>query len=257
MGKLPYITFFSGDWMKDPRLSLCSPATRGIWIDFICSMHELDHCGVISGDRDQLSRIGRCSVVQLDHALIELSTSGTADLTERNGIITLINRRMKREYKERENNKLRQQRYYQKHTSNENLTTSLSSSSSISSSNKEKEILKKEKYGSFSHVLLTNDEYQKLQEKFNSDLKEWIRKLDEGIEMKGYKYKSHYLAILKWAEREKTQPAKSTGSRSRLLDDYYRKPEKYTPHYLPPDPEIERPTPAEVRALIGSVGKKV
>ena len=32
---------------------------------------------------------------------------------------------------------------------------------------------------------------------------DWIKELDEGIERKGYKYKSHYLAILKWDEKEK------------------------------------------------------
>ena len=27
--------------------------------------------------------------------------------------------------------------------------------------------------------------------------------MDEGVELKGYKYKSHYLAIIKWSQNEK------------------------------------------------------
>ena len=60
----------------------------------------------------------------------------------------------------------------------------------------------KHKYGEYEHVLLTDKEYKKLEE---SEIKHlyWIGKLDEGIEMKGYKYKSHYLAILSWHRNEK------------------------------------------------------
>jgi hypothetical protein len=51
-------------------------------------------------------------------------------------------------------------------------------------------------------VLLTDDQYQKLQERFGNKLPHWIKILDEGIEQNGYKYKNHYLAIIKWSERD-------------------------------------------------------
>ena len=60
------------------------------------------------------------------------------------------------------------------------------------------------KYGKYKHVLLTDDELQKLQEKF-TDWEERITNLDEGIQMKGYKYKDFYLTILKWAKKEDTK----------------------------------------------------
>ena len=46
--KLPAIHWYTGDWMKDPRLSRCSPATRGIWADLLCAMHEDDRSGSLS-----------------------------------------------------------------------------------------------------------------------------------------------------------------------------------------------------------------
>lgn len=56
---------------------------------------------------------------------------------------------------------------------------------------------KKNKYGEYGHILLTNDEFEKLNNTYqNTD--ELIQHLDEYIEMKGTKYKSHYLAIKKW-----------------------------------------------------------
>lgn len=59
----------------------------------------------------------------------------------------------------------------------------------------------KHKFGEYQHVLLTDEELEKLKSKF-PDYEDKIKKLDEGIELKGYKYKSHYLAILKWAKGE-------------------------------------------------------
>ena len=57
----------------------------------------------------------------------------------------------------------------------------------------------KHKYGEFNNVLLTDKEKEKLNDEFGEPFaNECIKTLDEAIEMKGYKYKSHYLAIRKW-----------------------------------------------------------
>lgn len=61
----------------------------------------------------------------------------------------------------------------------------------------------KHQHGEFNNVLLTSSELEKLKTSFPLDWQERIKTMDEGIELKGYKYKSHYLAILKWSEREK------------------------------------------------------
>lgn len=103
--------FFTGDWLKDPAVSMCTPTTRGVWIDFLCAMHERDRCGVIAGTREQLARLGRCPAVHLDHALSELQTSGAAVITEREGIVTVTNRRMQRDAKDRAGNTERQRRH--------------------------------------------------------------------------------------------------------------------------------------------------
>jgi hypothetical protein len=68
----------------------------------------------------------------------------------------------------------------------------------------------KHKYGEYNHVLLTDDEYNKLQN-YYKNANELIKYLDEYIEMKGYKSKSHYLSIKKWvvdAIKNKKEPTK-------------------------------------------------
>lgn len=66
---------------------------------------------------------------------------------------------------------------------------------------KSKKIEKKIKteYGSYKNVLLTSDEFEKLKKDKGEKLAhEAIDYLSESKEMKGYKYKSDYLAILRW-----------------------------------------------------------
>lgn len=73
----------------------------------------------------------------------------------------------------------------------------------------------KDIYGTFQNVLLTTEEYTKLKERFNSHVEEMIERLSEGIASKGYKYKSHYAAILSWERMNKERnikPAQKTNN---------------------------------------------
>ena len=65
-------------------------------------------------------------------------------------------------------------------------------------------------YGEHKNVRLTDDEVAKLKEQFPHDWVQRIENLSEGIALKGYKYKSHYLAILNWAKRDGEKKQKSS-----------------------------------------------
>jgi hypothetical protein len=110
MTKLPAMLWYTGDWLKDPAVSVCSPATRGVWTDLLCAMHEADRSGLLRGTDDQLARLARCSTVELVQARTDLQATGAADVTERNGQVTIINRRMHREWLDRKANRDRQMR---------------------------------------------------------------------------------------------------------------------------------------------------
>lgn len=43
--KRPAFQFYPSDWRKDPALSACSMAARGLWIELMCIAHEADNYG--------------------------------------------------------------------------------------------------------------------------------------------------------------------------------------------------------------------
>ena len=69
-----------------------------------------------------------------------------------------------------------------------------------------KETIQKKEYGEFKNVLLFDDEYKKLTDRFGeARAGQLIETLSAGIRSKGYKYKDHYAAILNWARRDEKE----------------------------------------------------
>ena len=96
----------------------------------------------------------------------------------------------------------------------------------------EKQKPTKNHHGEFQHVLLTADEFFKLQEKFGWDgSHDWIRRLDEYLENNQKKhYDSHYLTILHWARKDEEkqqqpiqQPRLTPSQIGRMLDEMEQK----------------------------------
>lgn len=85
-------------------------------------------------------------------------------------------------------------------------TESVSVSESVNESVKDKKHI----YGEYKHVRLTDKEHDLLINDYGEvETSKAIKYLDEYIEMKGNKYKSHYLAMKKWvfdAVRSRGQP---------------------------------------------------
>lgn len=143
--KMPAFFFYTGDWKKDPQLSQCSLATRGAWIELLCAMHDNGRTGIITGTIKELAQICRCNATQMRAALHQLGTSKTAHVTlghaGSNAKITVVNRRMQRELKAREQARLRQQRLRERKTSRSRTkNVQKSSSSSSSSYSKEEDV---------------------------------------------------------------------------------------------------------------------
>jgi len=139
MGKAPAEQFYWGDWLNDVELQAAHTVTRGVWINALCRMWYSKTKGEISGTREQLSMICNCKIEEFDVFLDDIKTLGFCyTLHDTNGNVMLRNRRMWRKEKDRENNRLRQKRHYDKKHGidqpNKDLTPPSSSSSSTSPS---------------------------------------------------------------------------------------------------------------------------
>jgi hypothetical protein len=149
-GKRPAMMLFTGDWLTDQQLGMCGPATRGIWIDLLCLMQKNGETGRLTGTVPRLARVCRCTINEMVVALTELAETGAADVTplqivtDSDGEVTVVSRRMQRDFRARKGSAGRQKRYRDGPGDGEVTPESrpcdgsLSSSSSVSSSNAKK-----------------------------------------------------------------------------------------------------------------------
>lgn len=90
-----------------------------------------------------------------------------------------------------------------------------------------KTALTTKQYGEFNNVFLTDEQYQKLMDRFGAaGVSERIENLSNGIERKGYKYKNHYAVILAWDRKDNKEKESGTHRRNhRTLPQHYTRPE--------------------------------
>lgn len=93
---------------------------------------------------------------------------------------------------------------------------------------KEKRSKVKRKHGEYAHVLLSDEELEKLNEEYgSSETEAAIKYLDEYIEMKGAKYRSHYLVMRKWVfDAVKENRTKSRGDPKDDLSEWAKEMER-------------------------------
>lgn len=106
----------------------------------------------------------------------------------------------------------------------------------------------KDKYGEFQNVLLTEEEYKKLKEKFPKDYSERIDNLSIYMRSKGKQYKSHYATILSWARKEDKNKPKEIRPKSHKE---FEKEDWERPDFKPEQ------MPDDVRELLGKVGRTI
>lgn len=150
---------------------------------------------------DKLAKEIGISVQQLRTSLNHLkSTNEITHETNNQFSIITINK-----YNDYQLEQQTNQQTINKRLTNEQQTINnnrINNNKSIKEINNIKEkINKKEKYGSFNNVKLTDEEYQKLKDKFN-DYESKIENLSSYLAMKGDKYKNHYAVILNWSRKD-------------------------------------------------------
>ena len=156
MGKAPSFQFYVKDWLCDPELRLASVLSRGAWIDCLCFMWENSQRGKLTATPLKFARLISGSLDEALHFLndmndyefgdIEVPLGVTFPLTEHecNVKVTITNRRMYADYKNKQNTRLRVKKHREKidvtqkkQKCNANVTPSSPSSSSSSTPNKD------------------------------------------------------------------------------------------------------------------------
>lgn len=123
-GKAPADQFYWGDWLRDAELQMACSATRGIWANALGHMWFAKTRGELVGTEAKLAPFLNATSEEFAVFLEEAEALGFCYVSRNsNGNLTIRNRRMYRKGKEQESNRLRQQRYYEKHKPNKDLTT--------------------------------------------------------------------------------------------------------------------------------------
>ena len=133
MGKAPAFQFYVMDWSRD--LEEHPLEIEGAWIRICCKLHWT--AGELTKTHEQWARILRVDLGKTNEILGYLQQEGICDIvTDDNKKVTVISRRMKKEYKDKKNGALRQAKYRESQQSNKRVTPPSSSSSSPSKKKK-------------------------------------------------------------------------------------------------------------------------
>jgi len=220
--KQPALHMMIGDYFKDPLLGQASLISRAVWYELLMFMWEGDRRGEIVTTPVRLMGLVRCrdieeilhfinEIIEIEFGYIEFENgvSFPVNMASCNEKVTLRNRRMYAEFKNRQNTRLRVERHRKKKVvtpkkekCNADVTPSSSVSSSITTTkikknNKKKRIFITPYLGEFENVKITQVEFSKLEKQF-IDVVEKIETLSVYLKSKGDKYKDHYATILNW-----------------------------------------------------------
>lgn len=106
MSERPWLKWYPADWRADPRLRTCSLASRGLWVEMICLMHEADPYGslLVNGapvSEKQLASLVGASARDVRNCLQELEAAGVFSIE--NEIV--FSRRMRRDHERAQRDK--------------------------------------------------------------------------------------------------------------------------------------------------------
>lgn len=181
-----WFKFYGGEFLSDPKILQLTALERSCWVTLLCLASQSENGEIKFLSETQLLYMSGIADQKID-ILEKLSNLDMIRIC--NGNVTVINWE-KRQYSEGYS---RVQRFRKRQSNGED-------NDRIDKNRIER--IDKNTYGEFLNVFLTSEEYLKLAEKIgekNRDI--LIEELSAGIASKGYKYKSHYAAILNWARR--------------------------------------------------------
>lgn len=202
-----------------------------IWFKLLCLAGKQNNSGVfVMGNRipytdKMLATIFRRKETTVQLALQTFEQFGMIELVD--GVITIPNwekhqnidqlekmkeQTRKRVSKHREKQKVLTSNVTSNATSNVTVTECNATDKIREEKNREDKIIDKNnniirhKYGEYENVLLSDDEFSKLQAEFPEDYEKRIESLSSYIASTGKSYKNHLATIRNWAKKEQDKP---------------------------------------------------
>lgn len=136
-GKRPGFYFYVMDWLTDTELRRASLSTRGLWIDILCLMWKTPSTDKTRGEitlhfDEIVEMVPGADVTLVTLFVTEAERYKFCDIcVTDNNMVTLVNRRMKKNDKRREQGRLRQQTFRRTKKSNASITPPISFSFSL------------------------------------------------------------------------------------------------------------------------------
>lgn len=154
------------------------------------------------------------SVQEVRTAISKLKMTGeiTVESTNKYSLISLVNYRVYQDWDDKEQqtkNTQIDEQSTRRHQTNNNQSTTNNNDNNYKNDNNDKN----NKYGDFKNVILSDEEYEKLN---NLGLIHLIDELSRYIASTGKNYASHYATLLSWSEKRKkeTKPGRLSASPS-------------------------------------------
>lgn len=99
--KKPWFKFFPADWRADQALRLCSPASRGLWMECMCLMHEAKPYGhlLVNGKSLTDAQLAIQTGIPHDQITSLIGELETAGVFSRNSDGVIFSRKMTRSAK--------------------------------------------------------------------------------------------------------------------------------------------------------------
>lgn len=224
-----WFKFYGAEYLSDPKMDRLSVQERSCWLTLLCMASQTDGTIKYISVEGLLNKSGirfdPFDTTEWEKAQNVLVTFEQYEMIiiHKDGVIEIKNWDKRQERtaqtpyervkKHRENKRKIENDNENDNGDNENDNDRIEENrieENTNTSSQSSDKPQKKKYGHYKNVLLSDEERSKLKERFGEEeYKRWVTTMDEGVEMKGYKYKSHYLAILKWSKDE-TKGAKSS-----------------------------------------------
>lgn len=239
--KAPSFQFYAMDWLTDPSLRICSPETRGIWIDLLCYMHLSNEPGFLIINGTPLNEKSIAQFTNLDQKTFKKVWSELIGF----GVIRIDDRGVFYSKRMVEDERLKQLRRecgslggnpklqpkaknLDKQKVNQKQTPSSSSSNNINNNN----IINNNKEADWFHPIaefvtfncpavaklkkqLTLEQCQELEENFGFDKTTEILSAMENFKSLGAKYVSVHLTALNWLKRAKNDTTNNNNKQQR------------------------------------------